>query len=604
MSKTDLEIQYDHIQEQIDSLPKGYLSKKKINGKDRIYRQWNGNGKKYSKYVPNEEISLVSKEIELRSQLEDLLSLISSYSLETSLSKKKSSPKKKHGISYFSGNDLKGLIQDYRGYKHRFVFKELKRFLYDTNTLDKKRVLILYGLRRTGKTTLIMQALLNMKEGDFQKSVFIELNSFSEMGDLYELLKDLKEKGYRYIFLDEVTDMKDFIDGSAFIANLFASENMRVILSGTDSLGFIFSKEDSLYDRSYFLHTSFIPFQDFSNVLGINDIDAYIEYGGSMSLSGKIYSQRNSLSKASPYVDAAIADNIQHSLAYYKDGSYFRDLYELYERKELKNIINRVVEDSNHRFALEVLNQDFIYHDLGISCNNLRKESKEKYHILDKIDRNKVEDALKLSLGILNKEERTISIQEIHRKEIEDYLQELEIVRKIDVFSENSSRERNVVTIAGLRYSQAKELILNLRKDKTFQMIEPQTKDYVIQRILNEIKGRMLEDIILLETSLANPSLQVGKFIFHSGEFDMAIIYSDHSEIFEIKHSKERNKEQTKNLIDPEKRSLFEKRFPPIQRKAVLYRGETTKEGDIEYVNVEEYLNSISFDDYFSLDPH
>lgn len=604
MSKTDLEIQYDHIQEEIDSLPRGYLSKKNINGKERIYRQWNENGKKYSKYVPNEEVSLISKEMELRSQLEDLLSLISNYSLETNLSKKKSSSKKKHGISYFVGNDLKDLIQDYRGYKHRYVFKELERFLYDTNTLDKKRVLVLYGLRRTGKTTLIMQVLLNMKEEDFKKSVFIELNSSSEMGDLYDLLKDLKEKDNRYIFLDEVTDMKDFIDGSAFIANLFASENMRIVLSGTDSLGFIFSKEDSLYDRSYFLHTSFIPFQEFSNVLGINDIDAYIEYGGTMSLSGKIYSQRNSLSKTNPYVDAAIADNIQHSLVYYKDGSYFRDLYELYERKELKNIINRVVEDTNHRFALEVLNQDFISHDLGISRNNLRKESEEKYHILDKIDRNKVEDALKLSLGILNKEERSIPIEEIHRKEIEDYLQELEIIRRVNVFSENSSKERNVVTIAGLRYSQAKELILSLRKDKTFQMLDPQTKDCVIQRILNEIKGRMLEDIVLLEASLANPSLQVGKFIFHSGEFGMVIIYPNHSEIFEIKHSKERNKEQTKNLIDEEKCSLFEKRYPPIQRKAVLYRGETMKERDIEYLNVEEYLNSLSFSSYFSFDPH
>ena len=29
MSKTDLEIQYEQIQEKIDSLPKGYLSKKK-----------------------------------------------------------------------------------------------------------------------------------------------------------------------------------------------------------------------------------------------------------------------------------------------------------------------------------------------------------------------------------------------------------------------------------------------------------------------------------------------------------------------------------------------------------------------------------------------
>lgn len=603
MSKTDLEIQYEQIQEKIDSLPKGYLSKKKINGKERIYRQWNENGKKYSKYVPNEEISLVSKEIEIRKNLENILSSISSYALEMNSSKRRVSSNKKHGISYFVGKDLKGLIEDYRGYKHRYAFKELERFLYDAKALDKKRLLILYGLRRTGKTTLIMQALLNMKEEDFKKSAFIELNSHSEMGDLYELLKNLKEKGYRYIFLDEVTDMKDFIDGSAFLSNLFASENMRIVLSGTDSLGFIFSKEDSLYDRCYFLHISFIPFKEFSSVLGINDIDSYIEYGGTMSLSGMIYSQRKSLNKTNPYVDAAIADNIQHSLAYYKNGTYFRDLYELYERKELKNVINRVVEDSNHRFALEVLNQDFISHDLGISRNNLRKED-DKYHVLDRIQRNKVEDVLKASLGILNKKERSISLKETHREEIETYLEELEIINKVDLLSENSLTQRNIITIAGLRYSQAKELILSLKKDKVFQSLERETEEYVIERILNEIKGRMLEDIILLETSLANPSLKVCKFLFHSGEFDMVIIYRNHSEIFEIKHSKERNISQAKNLLDEKKCVLFETKFPKITRKVVLYRGEGAKEGEIEYQNVEEYLNSLSFENYFSLDPH
>ena len=603
MSKTDLEIQYEQIQEKIDSLPKGYLSKKKINGKERIYRQWNENGKKYSKYVPNEEISLVSKEIEIRKNLESILSSISSYALEMNSSKKKISSNKKHGISYFVGKDLKGLIEDYRGYKHRYAFKELEHFLYDTKTLDKKRLLILYGLRRTGKTTLIMQALLNMKEEDFKKSAFIELNSHSEMGDLYELLKSLKEKGYRYIFLDEVTDMKDFIDGSAFLSNLFASENMRIVLSGTDSLGFIFSKEDSLYDRCYFLHISFIPFKEFSSVLGINDIDSYIEYGGTMSLSGMIYSQRKSLNKTNPYVDAAIADNIQHSLAYYKNGTYFRDLYELYERKEIKNVINRVVEDSNHRFALEVLNQDFISHDLGTSRNNLRKED-DKYHVLDRIQRNKVEDVLKTSLGILNEKERSISLKETHRKEIEIYLEELEIINKVDLLSENSLAQRNIITIAGLRYSQAKELILSLKKDKAFQSLERETEEYVIERILNEIKGRMLEDILLLETSLANPSLQVCKFLFHSGQFGMVIIYRDHSEIFEIKHSKERDISQTKNLLDEKKCVLFETKFPKITRKVVLYRGEGAKEGEIEYQNVEEYLNSLSFENYFSLDPH
>ena len=92
--------------------------------------------------------------------------------------------------------------------------------------------------------------------------------------------------------------------------------------------------------------------------------------------------------------------------------------------------------------------------------------------------------------------------------------------------------QRNVLTIVGLRYSQAKELILNLRKDKTFQKIDFETKQYVIERILDEIKGRMLEDII----------------------------HSDHSEIFEIKHSERKDAQQAKNLLDEKRCSLFETR--------------------------------------------
>ncbi len=113
----------------------------------------------------------------------------------------------------------------------------------------------------------------------------------------------------------------------------------------------------------------------------------------------------------------------------------------------------------------------------------------------------------------------------------------------------------------------------------------------------------MLENIILLETSLANPSLQVCKFLFSSGELDMVVIHSDHSAIFEIKHYERKDTQQAKNLLEEKKCSLFETRFPKIKRKVVLYRGKNAKEGEIEYQNVEEYLNSLSFEDYFSLDP-
>ena len=39
----------------------------------------------------------------------------------------------------------------------------------------------------------------------------------------------------------------------------------------------------------------------------------------------------------------------------------------------------------------------------------------------------------------------------------------------------------------------------------------------------SEIKGRMLEDIVLLETKLANPKKQVFVLQFPVGEFDMVV---------------------------------------------------------------------------------
>ena len=59
------------------------------------------------------------------------------------------------------------------------------------------------------------------------------------------------------------------------------------------------------------------------------------------------------------YVNTAIARNIQHSLKNYQYEDHFRNLYELYEKHELTNVINRIVEDMNHRFTIDVLTRDF-----------------------------------------------------------------------------------------------------------------------------------------------------------------------------------------------------------------------------------------------------
>ncbi len=245
------------------------------------------------------------------------------------------------------------------------------------------RVTAVYGLRRTGKTTMLLQAMAEMPEDTKAKAVYIKLRPENNMAQMNRDLGRLREAGYRYIFIDKVTLAKDFIDGAALFSDVFTAMGMHIVLSGTDSLGFWLASGNELYDRVRMIHTTFIPFREYSRLLGIDSIDEYIRYGGTLR-AGEIDFDDEDLTAGDAafrddestrrYVDTAIAKNIQHSLACYENGTHFRHLYDLYEADELTNAVNRIVEDMNHRFLLSVLQKDFVSSDLGISALNLRKE--------------------------------------------------------------------------------------------------------------------------------------------------------------------------------------------------------------------------------------
>jgi len=55
---------------------------------------------------------------------------------------------------------------------------------------------------------------------------------------------------------------------------------MHIVLSGTDSLGFWLASGNELYDRVRMIHTTFIPYREYSRLLGIDSIDEYIRCGG------------------------------------------------------------------------------------------------------------------------------------------------------------------------------------------------------------------------------------------------------------------------------------------------------------------------------------
>ena len=105
-----------------------------------------------------------------------------------------------------------------------------------------------------------------------------------------------------------------------------------------------------------------------------------------------------------------------------------------------------------------------------------------------------------------------------------------------------------------------------------------------------------MEDIVLLETRLANPKEEVFVLQFPIGEFDMVVFdpAAGSCQVFEIKHSAEVVSQQYRHLIDEEKCAQTEHRFGPITGRFVLYRGEDRMlENGVVYQNVEDYLKQL-----------
>ncbi len=135
----------------------------------------------------------------------------------------------------------------------------------------------------------------------------------------------------------------------------------------------------------------------------------------------------------------------------------------------------------------------------------------------------------------------------------------------------------------------------NILLDEKFQKLSAKERKRILERLLSEIRGRMMEEIVLLETKIAHPNKEVFKLQFAVGEFDMVVFDPEeiNCEIYEVKYSKEQVKEQYRHLKDENKCSMTTHRYGNIIGKYVIYRGKKIETDGIQYLNVEEYLKSI-----------
>ncbi len=596
MDELEIRARIEELLREIAALPPGSLAKKVIRGKEYYYHRITQNKKRTETYVPAEQVDALRGQIEQRKVLEAELKQLKRRLPAEPAPRKEAS--QNFATFVRTGAQLKSLAAPVQQFKKRECYAALQSYVFGPH---QDKVFILYGLRRTGKTTLIRQTLLDMTPEQLEKAAFIQIKVKDTLSAVNADLRELERQGFRYVFLDEVTLMEDFIEGAALFSDIYASSGMKIVLSGTDSLGFAFTKSEQLYDRCILLHTTFIPYREFETVLGIQGIDAYIQYGGTMSMGGINYNEDSAFANeqnTSAYIDSAIARNIQHSLQYYQDGGHFRHLFELYQKGELTGAINRVVEDMNHRFTTEVLTRTFRSNDLAVSTRNLLHDRTHPVDLTESMDKAAVTDLLKTMLDILDKEEQTVEIDTVHAYQIREYLLLLDLIMEVDLLHLPDVDRREKITVIsqpGMRYAQADALVTGLLQDKKFGALSVVERSRILDRILGEIKGRMLEDIVLLETKLAYPRKEVFKLKFAVGEFDMVIHDPEtlSCAIFEVKYSKEIVPGQYRHLVDAEKCAATEHRFGPITGRMVIYRGGDAESSGVRYRNVEEYLKSL-----------
>ena len=498
-----------------------------------------------------------------------------------------------------TGTGLQALANSVAKYGKRDCFSTLQKFV--AGSYDGK-ICILYGLRRTGKTTLLFQMLSDLP---IEKTAYIKVQTTDDMSRLTKDLKALFELGYRYVFIDEITLLNDFIDTAAVLSDVFSMMGMKIVVSGTDSLGFAMANRDELYDRSVTIHTSFIPFREYARLLNICSVDSYIEYGGTLKMENMSFDDPDAAfdevafrddESTRKYIDTAISRNIQHTLKNDHYGEYFNQLRELYEKGELTNVINRIVQHMNHRFVLRVVEDEFKSHDFGSAKELLLHDlPAERATVLYDVNEKQIFERLKAIIEVKEKSETTVPITQEHIDKVKKYLLMLDlIVNCPERYESGKQAEHIVFSQPGMRYAIAKALVYSLMQDAYFASISEADKAYITGKILDDVKGRMLEDIVLLEVRKTAPStMEAFKFKFDAGgEFDM-VIYdkaSQNCRIYEVKHSTEANEKQTLHLRDAEKCQIVENRFGPISGKFVLYRGKDTFAEDVQYLNVENFL--------------
>jgi hypothetical protein len=145
----------------------------------------------------------------------------------------------------------------------RRQFRGLMEYLREQAPFGQS-VCTLYGLRRTGKTTLILQAIRELiGQGAHPETVGYFAG---QKGDAFDdlIIEAEARKKLKYIFIDEIGFYANFLkNGNYLYDTLVRLYDKKVVIAGTNLLALYLAGKGILYDRYSILHVPYLSFYEY-----------------------------------------------------------------------------------------------------------------------------------------------------------------------------------------------------------------------------------------------------------------------------------------------------------------------------------------------------
>lgn len=343
--------------------------------------------------------------------------------------------------SVYTGIQLQNHRNIRKSLKERYAVERI--FDFCTDGSEDERICGVVGIRGVGKSIALLHTIDRLN--DYSNTVYIEIVKDITMEQLLHIIEIYKN--FKYIFIDEITRVKDFVKNAHYISSRYAGMGNKIVVSGTDSYAIQSTLLDSLVHRIILVRMGYISYEEQKYLEKIST-DDYLRYGGILD------NELRRLHKDTTEVlEELVIENIVNSIArnfeYYKEKVLLPiDCFDM-DLATLKTDIRSSVF--------------YVYYTIIVkSLHGVKNLSLEKYYIkTGDIGEREIEQEFLDSVGVIPRIDKELT------KYIIKILMDMDLIIGVSNL-DKPSECRYYITTPSIAYKLYSDF-LNFRTSKNYQ---------------------------------------------------------------------------------------------------------------------------------------